>query len=89
MNYTNLSDFTVEYTVDDYYGMRIQIEKAGGGTPGRTYAGMWRYVVTRVSDGSEVARGQDFVSPIAHTHEWVALEIGDYFADDRATHFTE
>lgn len=74
MSYTDLRDFTCEYSgiVGD---VTVQIEKLGGGTVGESYTGTWRYIVTRRS-GKEIQRGQDLESGTPWTHAQAARFIG-------------
>jgi hypothetical protein len=79
MSNADLRDFEPEYTatVD---GLTIQIEKLGGGTLGRTYAGSWRYIATDAT-GTELGRGQDFTTGTPYTHAEAAELIADHFRD--------
>lgn len=80
MSHTNLHDFEAEYTHEDAnVGLRVQVEKRGGGTVGRTYQGNWRYIVTRLDDSTEVARGQDYTAGMPRSHAYVARELVEYF----------
>ncbi len=73
MSYTDLRDFSPEYSITvtafdtdtDVYV--IQVEKLGGGTPGRAYRGDWRVIVT--CNGEEVLRTQELTSGTAITHK--------------------
>lgn len=81
MSYTDLRDFSCEYTgiVGD---VTVQIEKLGGGTLGETYSGTWRYIVTRSETGEEIRRAQDCETGMPHTHAWVARFIGCEYSDE-------
>lgn len=78
MSYTDLRDFEEEYTHVDDYGQTFKLEKLGGGTLGKSYAGTWRYLVTD-DKGNEIARGQDFETGMPHTHKEAACELATYF----------
>ena len=73
MSHTDLRDLDPEYsiTVSDFETDTdvyvIQVEKLGGGKPGRAYRGDWRVVVT--CNGEEVLRTQDLTSGTAITHK--------------------
>jgi hypothetical protein len=83
MSYTDLRDFEPEYAVRIIgQGIRIQLEKLGGGTVGRAYQGTWRYVVTDVHTGDEVARGQDLHTGTPKTHAEAALILADFLTSD-------
>lgn len=83
MSYTDLRDFTEEYSQDfPEIGVRVQIEKLGGGTVGKSYVGTWRYIVTSLNSGSELERGQDLESHIPTTHEEAAESVAEYFEDE-------
>jgi hypothetical protein len=82
MSYSDLRDFESEHTTrDDETGWSVEIEKLGGGTEGRSYAGTWRYIVTR-PDGHEIARGQNYVAGTPKTHEQVARDVIDFLRPD-------
>lgn len=76
MSYTDLRDFVAEYTyvTPDHY-FTVQVEKSGGGTVGKAYTGMWRYIVTITETGKEIARAQDFYSGTCMTHRGAAITI--------------
>lgn len=78
MSNADLRDFEPEYTTTADDGLTIQIEKLGGGTRGRTYAGSWRYIVTDAT-GTELGRGQDFSTGTPSTHAEAAELIADSF----------
>ncbi len=88
MSYSDLRDFSHEaaYRFGNENGRYVvEIEKLGGGVVGRDYDGKWRYIVRHVADwnGSEyvpvepheIARGQDFESPMPLSHRRAALVI--------------
>lgn len=77
--YNDLRDFQPEYaaTVD---GLNVQVEKLGGGVPGRVYDGTWRYIVADAS-GTELARGQDFVTGMPKTHAAVAETLAELIGE--------
>lgn len=81
MSYTDLRDFSAEYSYESPDGLTVKVEKLGGGMVGGSYAGTWRYIVTD-ADGSEVARGQDCETGMPHTHAEAAETIAEYFADE-------
>lgn len=81
MSYTDLRDFEPEYTYTSDEGLCVQVEKLGGGTVGRKYAGTWRYVVSN-ANGAVVARAQDYTLQFPHSHKWVARDIADYFVPE-------
>lgn len=78
MSYTDLHDFDAEYTYTAPSGTIVQIAKLGGGTVGREYSGRWRYIVTD-NNGTEIARGQDYDTPMPHTHKRAAIELLIFF----------
>ena len=53
--------------------LTIAVAKAGGGTPGRRYAGLWTAVVTTA--GREVYRTNDLNTPTASTHQDAARTV--------------
>jgi hypothetical protein len=55
MSYTDLRDFFQEYETTDGTGLRVQLEKLGGGTVDKAYDGNWRYIVTD-ADGRDSGR---------------------------------
>lgn len=60
-----------EFVIEDYYGMRIEVNKVGGGTVGKSYTGRWEVSID----------GEGFLpydSGMPKTHEDVALDAGDY-----------
>lgn len=61
-------------------GTRVEVSKMGGGTVGREYAGRWIYAVYDVL-GTLVASGDDYITGMAHTHRWVARDIGSLYLD--------
>jgi hypothetical protein len=75
------AEFTTELTERHDTPMRVEIEKVGGGTVGRRYDGTWRYVVTDLVTGEEIARGQDLHTGTPKTHAQVALIVSDFVAD--------
>lgn len=83
MSYSDLRDFAAEasftFDVQDTK-VKIEIEKLGGGTVGKAYAGMWRYVVT--ADGYEMTRGQDFNTGTPKTHKEAARMLLDFLSDN-------
>lgn len=83
MSYTDLRDFSCEFSVPAGEGVVVQVEKLGGGTVGKSYDGDWRYIVTR--NGEEVSRGQDYRSGLPVTHLEAAWSIacnGGFVSDD-------
>lgn len=85
MSYTDLRDFSPEYAASRG-DLRIQVEKLGGGTLGRDYDGVWRYVVSD-QHGTELVRAQDFKAGTPLSHHVVSMRIAEYF-DDAETHTT-
>ncbi len=79
MSYNDLRDFACEYERrhDD---LTVQVEKLGGGTIGKAYHGIWRYLVFR--HGEEIARGQDYIAGIYVTHAEAARGIAECFTPD-------
>lgn len=77
MSYTDLRDFEAEYSFPGDNGIVVKIEKLGGGTVGKKYVGIWRYIVT--CKGQEVARGQDYSTGTAKSHVWVARDIASLY----------
>lgn len=57
-------------------GLRVYINKVGGGTVGRKYTGDWTERVERL-DGSFVTEGV-FTTGTPWTHEMVAMEVTQY-----------
>jgi hypothetical protein len=78
MSYADLRDFEAEYETVTDEGLKIQIEKLGGGTLGKSYVGTWLYVVTG-PDGVELERGMDFETNLPSTHEQAASVLAHYF----------
>lgn len=71
---------TKEFNIEDYYeenGLRIEIEKVGGGTLGRKYTGNWIYRV--LLDNVEQTRGSDYVTNTETGHHDVCLDLYNYF----------
>lgn len=81
MSYTDLRDFTEEHTYTSPEGLTVKMEKLGGGTVGKAYMGTWRYIVTD-ANGTELKRGQDYITGMPHTHEWVARDLADIFTEE-------
>lgn len=81
MSYTDLRDFFAEYQTVTDTGLTVQIEKMGGGTPGKAYTGTWRYIVTDAR-GIEVGRGQDLETGMPKTHAQAALLAAEYFTPE-------
>lgn len=82
MSYNDLRDFEAEYAgeIDDLMSegsVRVEVEKLGGGTLGKSYAGRWRYRVT-LPDGT-VHKGQDLETGTPVTHEQAARTAAEYF----------
>lgn len=67
-----------EFVVEDYYGLRIEINKVGGGTPGKRYTGLWEYIIRK---GEDIQTGE-YDSHMPKTHEDAALDIGDILIQD-------
>lgn len=78
MSYTDLRDFEVEYETVTDAGFMVKVQKLGGGTVGREYAGTWRYIVTDAA-GQELGRGQDLETGRPKTHAEVAEIVADFF----------
>jgi hypothetical protein len=66
--------FDPEYAYVTLDGVRVEVEKVGGGTVGRAYEGTWRYVA-RDAHGDLVACGIDFQSRVPMKHARVAQEV--------------
>ena len=82
MSYTDLRDFSQELSyTDSRYGVTIQVEKLGGGTLGKKYDGIWRYIATHTNSGEEITRGQDYETGTPRTHDEVAEILADYVID--------
>jgi hypothetical protein len=81
MSYTDLRNFSCEYSaiVGD---VTVQVEKLGGGTVGKAYTGVWRYIVTRSGGSEEIRRGQDVESGSPWTHAEAARFIGCQFTGE-------
>lgn len=79
MSHSDLRDFEAEYETE-VVGLLVVVEKLGGGTVGKSYAGRWRYIVQR--DGVEVVRGQDFDTGTLHTHAEVAAPLAEHCSQD-------
>jgi hypothetical protein len=90
VSYTDLRDFNEEAAFrfgNETARYVVAVEKLGGGTLGKEYGGTWRYIVTKVAEwdteqdqyrpieGVEIARGQDFESPMPMSHRRAALVI--------------
>lgn len=85
MSYIDLRDFAAEHTetVPELFAgdpeLTVAIEKSGGGTPGKTYCGTWRYVVTLA--GTEIFKGQGVETGMPHTHAEAARVVAEFLAD--------
>lgn len=79
MSYTDLRDFTPEYSRVFDTGCVVIVEKTGGGTLGQRYDGMWRYVVFH--GGNIIAKGNDYYSGSPKLHRQVAAEVHEYFEE--------
>lgn len=75
-----MTDFTAEHTATDEFGWITAIEKIGGGTFGRAYAGRWAYKVFD-DQNNLVEEGDDFWCGTPRTHRKVAIDIGDWVHD--------
>lgn len=73
-------DFDSEYAATRD-GVRVEVEKIGGGTVGQKYAGTWRYVA-RYADGELIACGNDFYCPTPITHHGAVARILDHLDTD-------
>lgn len=73
-------EFEAEYTttVDGY---TISVEKIGGGTVGKAYAGTWAYAVTD-STGAEIVAGTNLYTGMPKTHAEAALIVIDFTSLD-------
>lgn len=60
-------------------GLRIEVDKVGGGTVGNKYVGHWDVSIVR-NDGSVVFNGTYTVG-MPHTHAWIAKAVF-YMAGD-------
>ncbi len=62
---------------------RVHVSKVGGGTPGRTYDGMWEYAVIQrhVIGWTVIASGTDVHTGTPKTHAQVADMIADEYGD--------
>lgn len=87
MSYSDLRDFCPEviFPVGPLYErgtnpIQIEIEKSGGGTPGKEYTGTWRYQV-RVDD-VVTYYGQDLETGMPHTHLGAAIALVDFLTKD-------
>jgi|SRR5690242_116763 len=68
-------DFNPEYMmVTD--GVRVEVEKIGGGTVGKAYEGTWRYCAHE--DSVLLGCGDDFYSGTPMTHRQVARVVLDF-----------
>lgn len=68
------------FTPESYYehdGIRVEIEKVGGGTIGRKYIGNWFYRV--IVHGVWTTSGSDYVTNTAKSHHQVAFDLWEYF----------
>lgn len=82
MSYTDLRDFSAELTyTDSQYGVTIQVEKLGGGTLGKKYDGIWRYIATHTNTDEEITRGQDYETGTPKEHDEVAEELAAYVVE--------
>jgi hypothetical protein len=66
------TDLTPEFIAESRDGIRLEIEKMGGGTLGQAYQGTWCYRVTWPASGGRegnVIEGQDLDTPMPATHE--------------------
>jgi hypothetical protein len=84
MTYTDLRDFEPEivFEIPGFEGddapLSIAIAKAGGGTLGRAYDGLWQAVATY--DGRELYRGGDLNIARPHTHRQAAAVLAQFLA---------
>lgn len=67
-----------EFVIEDYYGLRIEIDKVGGGTVGKSYAGRWEYLIRK---GLDIQTGE-YESGMPETHMDAALAVGDILIQD-------
>src|SRR5688572_24989163 len=72
-----------DYTDTDTY--IIEVEKVGGGTFSKKYAGTWRYAIHRNGE-MNWHDGGDFVSGVDISHREAAIQIIGYFTDDVTEH---
>ncbi|WP_019629665.1 hypothetical protein [Actinomadura atramentaria] len=90
MSYTDLRDFEAEAVFEPGDGIRIEIEKLGGGTPGEAYDGTWRYIVTNTHahGAGEVMRGQDLETGMPITHAQAAAIVAGWLTagESRSDH---
>lgn len=73
--------FSTDFFECEYYyehdGLRVEIEKVGGGTIGKSYIGNWIYRVTL--NGVEQTIGSDYVTNVPKPHHQVAFDLWEYF----------
>ncbi len=84
MSYTDMRDFTAEFTTKITEGgdtFTVEIEKAGGGTVGRKYDGTWWYRVLD-SDGTVVTSGMDLETRTAVTHGGAAKILWGFLSEE-------
>lgn len=82
MSYTDGRDFEPEYTaMVDNMRVVIEVEKLGGGTLGRAYAGTWRYRVTYRESGAEIF-GQDLHTGTPKYHSQIPGIVWDFLNSD-------
>lgn len=82
MAYTDLRDFVPEFVTRTDTGLKIEIEKLGGGTVGKKYTDeYWRYIITD-AEGNELGRGQDLRIGHPATHQQAAKEAAVFFGRD-------
>jgi hypothetical protein len=73
-------DITPEFIAEDRTGMRIEIEKVGGGTIGQAYDGRWSYRVTMPASGGflgSTMTGDDLYTGTPKTHAETAEILCD------------
>ncbi len=84
MSHTDLRDFEPEavFQVPGFEGddtpLSIAIAKAGGGTLGRAYPGLWQAVAAY--GGRELYRGGDLNIGRPHTHRQAAAVLAQFLA---------
>lgn len=85
MSYSDMSDFTPELTAVFPGDVTVFVQKAGGGTPGKKYGGMWWYRVEKdipVEGLRVIAEGKDFHTGSGWDHLRVATSL-EFMARDR------
>lgn len=73
-------DFDPEYAATRD-GVRVEVEKVGGGTVGEAYEGYWRYAA-HAEDGELLGCGNDFHTGTPVTHHIAARWILEFLESD-------